>query len=177
MSVIAEPRALTTDAERDCLRSFAENGVVLEVGSYDGASALAMAESAEIVHCVDPFVNYGGDLIEPSLERFLDATRRRRANGRIVLHLGRSDDVLPLMRDRAFTLVFIDGDHTAEQFRRDVAHGLRMLARGGTLAVHDFDLAHPQIHAWGRTLTHKLVVDSLLVVLGSSIDQNGGSDG
>lgn len=146
-----KPRALTTKEEHEILCKYAKEKMVLEIGSYDGASAIAMSRVARAVHCVDPFREDEGTLgkIGPSAFRFINATEEIK---NIVLHKGRSIDVLPLFRDDKFGFVFVDGSHAYKNARLDIGFAIALLggvirARGlhkgerehGCFAVHDWE--------------------------------------
>ena len=110
--------------------------MILEVGSYLGGSAVAMsavAPSAEI-HCVDTWQGSEG-MVDTSelLRRFLHNVRGR--NIRPIM--GRSFDVLQLLPDDAYAVVYIDGDHSAAGAYHDMARGWSKLRVGGVMLVHD----------------------------------------
>lgn len=132
-------RSLTSPEEQEILRKYASGRMVLEIGSYDGASALAMSEVAKKVHCVDPFREDRGTVgkIGPSVFRFINATDDR---DNIILHKGRSIDVLPFFKDHSFGFVFIDGSHAEEAASFDIGSAIRIIGhKGGRhIALHDF---------------------------------------
>ena len=47
-----------------------------------------------------------------------------------------SDEFFKINKD-SFDLIFIDGDHTEEQVRRDILNSLKDLNKNGTIVVHD----------------------------------------
>lgn len=132
-------RHLTSERERTILSSYAK-GICLEIGTYDGGTALALLENplVERVHCVDPYHNYGEDGITPNLFHSLSNTWDARMDSRIVLHLCRSDSILPLFADSIFDFIFIDGQHKGGTPQYDWSHALRMCKLGGIIALHDY---------------------------------------
>ena len=67
---------------------------------------------------------------------------------RIIPIRGDSALVLPLLPDRWFELVFLDGDHHDAPFRADLAEGMRLVRAGGLLAGHDYGSDdHPALAA------------------------------
>jgi predicted O-methyltransferase YrrM len=52
---------------------------------------------------------------------------------------GRSKDVLPMLRDRAFDIVYIDGSHYYPDVVTDLAEGRRLVAEGGLLCGDDLE--------------------------------------
>ena len=100
----------------------------LEVGSYEGRSALWAADNivrglgAEVV-CVDSWE-------DADVEGRFDANVAGRAN--VVKLKGRSDVVLPSICSRSFEGVYVDGSHAEEDVRRDAAEAARIVgARRG----------------------------------------------
>lgn len=49
---------------------------------------------------------------------------------------GTSDDFFKQNEDK-FDVVFIDGDHTADQVRKDIINAMRFLEEDGVIAIHD----------------------------------------
>ena len=96
---------------------------ILEVGSFEGHTALMLAENttAEIT-TVDVLHDHG-------------RVYRGRVNGRITRHVG----TLENLDDRGpFDLIFLDADHRESEVRRDTALALPLLAPGGVFLWHDY---------------------------------------
>lgn len=123
-----------TEAETAELRRLAEGGSVLEIGAAYGYSTVALAQVAKHVVSIDPHTahgSYGALMANLGTYRVAEKVRVMRAF---------SGDVLPVMvdwMDHFFDLVFIDGDHTAAGVRADLAAALRLVHRGGFIALHD----------------------------------------
>jgi predicted O-methyltransferase YrrM len=130
--------------ERVCLFtlvwSLAERFVACEIGSYLGASTAFMAAAASLkqghVHAVDTWRNDAMDHepAEDTFQRFLENTMRFRDV--ITTHRGRAE----AMKDQvpAVDALFIDGDHSYEGVRANLADFAPKLKRGGLLIMHDF---------------------------------------
>lgn len=127
-------RPFTTDKEQEILCKYAKNARVLEIGSYDGASAIAMAKVADSVYCIDPFIEDAAvnQNIKPSISKFLINTLSIK---NIHLLHGTNIEILPLLKPNHFGMVFVDGSHTYENASYDIIYA-RFLATE-TIAVHD----------------------------------------
>lgn len=134
MSTSEQIRPFTTEVERSILCKYAKDATVLEIGSYDGASAIAMASVAQVVYCIDPFLEDKAvnQDIKPSISKFLINTLRIK---NIHLLHGTNMEILPLLRPNKFGMVFVDGSHTYENASYDLVYA-RLLATE-TIAAHD----------------------------------------
>jgi predicted O-methyltransferase YrrM len=119
--------------------------VLLEVGSYLGASASFLAAAiSEIggggnVHCVDTWQN------QAMTEGLRDTWAEFQTNTRpyaslIVPHRGCSVDVSKTFEEE-IDMLFLDGDHSYEGCRADVESWLPHLKPGGILVIHDYGWA------------------------------------
>jgi predicted O-methyltransferase YrrM len=128
---------LSRAEELAALTEACRNKIVLELGSAYGGSTLAIAESAKIVHAVDwhygdPHLGEGDTLLQ-----YL-ANVRDRPN--VVTHLGRFENVVPAFALGHFQVAFIDGYHTYDQVKADIALVLPRLTERGMLIFHDYGL-------------------------------------
>ncbi|MBV8991517.1 MAG: class I SAM-dependent methyltransferase [Solirubrobacterales bacterium] len=141
------PRPMHTPAEAQVLARLATGaGRVVELGVYEGSSALALARvlgrNAEL-HLVDPFVDDSGWALRPGWGASATATRIAiwRATWRTgpVVHwyLARSQDVGRSWSGGAIDLLFIDGDHSPGGCREDWEVWHPRIADGGAVAFHD----------------------------------------
>ncbi len=161
------PSAVTEDECRT-LAQMAEGRRVLEAGSQYGRSTIALASRAEVVHAVDW---HGGDPWAgpgDSLAAFLANLDRHGVRARVVVHLGRFEDVAPAFRDAYFGLVFVDGAHGYDDVRRDLELFGSKCAAGGFLALHDyarFEGVTRAADGWaaGRGVALRRVAESLAV--------------
>lgn len=160
------PTALTED-EKNCLAQLARDAVVLEVGSQQGASTVAMAREAKVVHAVDwhrgdPDAGEGDTLLSYWRNLHVFGVRER-----VVTHIGDSALVLPSLRPGAFSGVFLDGCHQEEAVRRDLALAEPLVEPGGWFAFHDYGrfgvtpVVDEFVESGGRPMK---VVDSIAVV-------------
>lgn len=134
--MIGIPTALTP-AEAAQLAELARGGLVLELGAEYGASTIALAGTARLVHSVDW---HQGDSMTghaDSLESYFSNLRRANVTN-VVAHVGRFEDVLPLFQPHSFDGCFLDGEHDRASVERDTELAMRLVRRGGFLAWHDY---------------------------------------
>lgn len=122
------------------LVELATDRIVLEVGSWLGASTVAMAEKARRVHSVDwhrgdPHAGH-----DETAHVFLDNLTASGYRQKVIAHIGRSEDVLPMFREETFDFAFHDAYHTTEAVTVDVGLILPLLVPGSLLAFHDYGL-------------------------------------
>ena len=135
---------------------------VLEIGAYAGASAIQWGLALEkhnfkeaAVYSLDPW------------ESYLDLKRNPRWRLRIMNHalasgrifqlykrnikaagvsamcrqlVGNSAEILPLLKDNSFDLIYIDGDHEAGAVMEDIKNALPLLKDGGLLCGDDLEM-------------------------------------
>ncbi|MCJ7653806.1 MAG: class I SAM-dependent methyltransferase [Dehalococcoidia bacterium] len=119
--------------------------VLLEVGSYLGASACFLAAAAtEIgggakVHCVDTWQNQG--MTEGTRDTWAEFQANTRPYASLIVpRHGLSVEVAKSFTE-SINLLFLDGDHSYEGCRADVEFWLPHLKPGGVLVMHDYGWA------------------------------------
>jgi len=129
---------------------------VLEIGTYMGHTARAMAENLEtsVIHTVDLPADFCAEKDAGNLPKddFHLITRRvvgREFKGepceqRIIQHFG-DTSAIDFARIGRPTFFFIDGSHTYEYCRNDSEKCLALCAQGGTFLWHDCDEMHPGV--------------------------------
>jgi len=141
-----EDARVLLDAARDARR-------VVEIGVYEGASALALCDAlapgAEL-HLIDPFGSHP-DALPRGWGASEWATRRAvaravRARGRraprVRWHVALSHEVASRWEGEA-DLVFIDGDHSEAGCELDWSSWRRFLVLGGRVVFHDARAGQP----------------------------------
>ena len=154
-----------TEGECRLLAKLAQDREALEVGSWFGRSTIALASGARMVHAVD--WHRGDEHTGPlgTLNPFLRNLARYGVRDRVVVHVGRVEEVAPVLRDDRFDVVFVDGYHTADAVRRDVDLVLRTVRDGGKLAFHDFGRPEYGVsEVVGELGAEPQVVDTIAVV-------------
>ncbi len=112
------------------LVELAAGKICLEVGVKHGKSASALAQRAKYVLAIDCWDDVNGEMQV--------AVKALHKYGNLALCRGRSQDVLPLLRDRSFDVVHIDGDHGFSTATSDLLEAYRLVAPGGCVLCHDY---------------------------------------
>lgn len=140
------PSHITT-RERVALNRLARGRrVVVEIGSYLGASALALAadnaSSGMRLYCVDTWENDA--MSEGKRDTFADFEKNTRQYRESIVALrGFSQEQARILasRERNIDLLFIDGDHSYEGALGDWESYSGMLRTGSIVAFHDYGWA------------------------------------
>jgi len=123
---------------------------VLEIGTYDGNTALNLAANLDgegRVTTVDLPPDWDGQFVynvPPDLRNVTDRKqigiqyRGTSYEERIRQVLGDSAGIDWQLLDPPFDLIFIDGCHYADYVRKDTENALRYLAPGGVIVWHDY---------------------------------------
>ncbi|MGV9413752.1 class I SAM-dependent methyltransferase [Nocardia sp. NPDC003693] len=140
----------------EAARTYAGDGVIVEIGTYCGKSAVylgaAARETGAVVYTID---HHGGSeehqpgweyhdttLVDPETGVFDTVTAFRRT----IVGAGLTDTVVGVIGSSATVartwrtpvrLLFIDGGHTEEAAQRDYDNWAHWVAGGGLLAIHD----------------------------------------
>lgn len=138
-------------AERNFLKQHASQysgGSVLEIGSWKGASTIALCETENHVTSVDSW-EYGD-----VFDEFIENTKQF---DNLTFFKGTSKQFFQ-QNNQLFDLIFIDGDHSRDSFYHDLMIGLSRLKYHGTLVCHDFSVGHSWIIAGVQRLGQHLAV-------------------
>lgn len=140
---------------------------VLEVGSYEGASALSLSAfigaafpAGGSVLCVDPWQPYHtpeqiaaghlylrmdeelrSGLVFERFKRNAASCHPRAPISYLRGTLGQVKTMFDAAFFGAFDLIFIDGDHTYNSVRRDILEAMPMVRDGGLLCGDDFEMS------------------------------------
>jgi len=142
------PRTMHSAEDARVLLAAAEGASrVVEIGVYEGSSALALLGAlgprAEL-HLVDPFGRHadalprGWGASERATRRLVERSRRRLGASAPAVHwhVALSHE-LAARWSGAVDLVFIDGDHSEAGCERDWQDWSRLVAPGGRVVLHD----------------------------------------
>ncbi|MFH1220372.1 MAG: class I SAM-dependent methyltransferase [Candidatus Eisenbacteria bacterium] len=148
LSAILSIEGMTSPAECELLFGLASqvrSGCIVEIGSYRGRSAIALALASKLnagvpVYAVDP---------HQPIKRVLRRSFGPRDGAKLLenaTRCGVSDLVNPVYLasamassdwDKKVSLLFIDGDHKYEEVSRDFRCWEPFVARGGLIVLHD----------------------------------------
>lgn len=152
-----------------------ENMQVLEIGSWVGASALSWAQGLKLhngakgtITCVDawkPFFNREThkDEVYVTMEIALGTETAYQLFSHNIStipesitcqHLrGNSQNILPLLRENSFDIIFIDADHAYTPVLKDIKNSLALVKEGGIICGDDLNLQLHQVDA-SKTKQH-----------------------
>jgi predicted O-methyltransferase YrrM len=144
-----------------------DNLQILEIGSWVGASALSWAQGLKChnqakgtITCVDawkPFFNretHNTD-VYVKMEHALNSETAYQLfshnistipDSIVCQHLrGKSENILPLLRENTFDIIFIDGDHAYTSVLKDIKNSLALVKEGGIICGDDLNLQLSQV--------------------------------
>ncbi|CAM3098261.1 class I SAM-dependent methyltransferase [Skermania piniformis] len=140
----------------DAVRAYVGDGVILEIGSYCGKSAIYLGAAAREVGATVVTVDHhsgseehqpgweyhDSSLVDPVTGTFDTVTEFRRSIVRagltdVVVGIVGSSGVVARWWRTPVQLLFIDGGHTEEAAQRDYDNWVHWVAGGGLLAIHD----------------------------------------
>jgi predicted O-methyltransferase YrrM len=141
---------------------------ILEIGTWAGGSAITWAEAIKKFNhgkgrliCIDSWVPYldssqQSDDNSMVYKEMTDALSKGKIyqlyehniksskhNDLILSFKGFSNDILPVLGDGCFNIVFIDGNHNYSSVAKDIKNSVRLVCEGGILCGDDLEL---QIH-------------------------------
>jgi MMP 1-O-methyltransferase len=144
------PRPMHTDGEAGLLGRLAQGRrTVVEIGTYEGSSAVVLAEAMALdatLHLIDSYEGnallFGWQGTERATRRLMERVTRERGGPRVQWHVARSGDVAARWAGD-IDFLFIDGDHTEPGARADWEAFSDFVVPGGVVAFHDARSGHP----------------------------------
>jgi predicted O-methyltransferase YrrM len=148
------PRTMHSAADAAVLLGLArEARRVVEIGVYEGASAIALCQTMRAgseLHLVDPFGRHpdalpsGWGATEWATRRAVARAVRRRGDGgpAVRWHVCLSAQLASRWREEV-DLVFVDGDHSEAGCKRDWAEWHPFVGVGGHVVFHDARAGRP----------------------------------
>ena len=139
------PGMLTYD-EVDCLYRLGQmnhcNGVIVEIGSWQGKSTIALALGAakahrEKIYAIDPHVVQPEEgYLEDTRSAFVANIKRASVDGQVIPMIMTSKEAARDWR-LPIRLLWIDGDHRYESVKQDFLLWEPFVVDGGIIAMHD----------------------------------------
>jgi predicted O-methyltransferase YrrM len=118
------------------IRRMPQGGRVAEVGVLAGDFSRILLDgcSPSELHLID--INLEAHQIR---ERFADEVH----TGKVILHQGKSSQVLKNFADRYFDFIYIDADHSYKQVKKDIQVAKRKIRQDGFLVFNDYTFWSP----------------------------------
>src|SRR4029453_1787209 len=119
-----------------------ENIHMLEVGSFEGRSAIWFLQNVLIhpsstVTCVDLFYSSRVPFCMREI-RFDHNIAASGFSGRVTKVKARSQEVLKLLREDTYNIIYIDGSHRAADVQSDASLSWPLLKRNGIIIFDDY---------------------------------------
>lgn len=158
---------------------------ILEIGSYEGASACYMIEKLGLnkdieIHCIDTWEGgiehkKGGSaetemsMVEARFTSNIEIARKKYNNkANIIVHKGSSDlelaKLLALNYRNYFDFIYVDGSHQASDVFCDAALSFRLLKVGGYLIFDDYTWNEPLSYGVDPIRSPKIAIDAFTTI-------------
>ncbi len=123
------------------LKMFQNNFKYLEIGSFEGNSAVFIAENFKDskIYCVDTWIGheqYYKDENFNEIEKNFDFNIKNYSN--IIKIKSKSDTFFKENKDLEFDVIYIDGDHHHDQVLLDCLNAWTLLKKNGMLICDDY---------------------------------------
>jgi len=115
-----------------------EDFKICEIGSYIGISSELFSLFCETLYCVDSWLVWEEMDMAEMPETHFDSMLVTRPN--IVKIKKESTEASNDFDDYFFDMIYIDGDHSEDGFRKDIENWFSKVKDGGVIAGHDYHL-------------------------------------
>jgi predicted O-methyltransferase YrrM len=162
--------------EQECRNRSERPFNIVEVGSWAGGSAITWAEAVKrfskrkgLIICIDkwepyfepcqceetgPYKEMENALLSGKIfELFMHNIKVTSHDDVIIPFKGWSDELLPLLGDNKFDLVFIDGNHAYTNVCKDIENSMPLVSEGGVICgddleqqLHQLDIEYAKEH-------------------------------
>lgn len=141
---LVPPRPMHSEGEAALLaRLSAGRRTVVEIGTYEGSSAVVFAAAMDTdatLHLIDSYEGnallFGWKGTERATRRVMERATRDRGGPHVEWHVARSAEVAERC-SASIDLLFIDGDHSEEGTRSDWEAFSPHMVAGGVVIFHD----------------------------------------
>lgn len=146
-SFIFAGEILSAVVQEECefLAEMAQGLTVLELGSQFGRSTISLASTAARIHAVDWHLGDAHAGMRDSLPEYVRNLERHKVREKVVTHVGRNDEILPLFKPGVFDMVFIDSFHEEASVEADIALVLPLMKAKGLFTFHDYSQTFPGV--------------------------------
>lgn len=139
------PEGWLSSDEASALSALAHNQLVLEIGSWQGRSTVAMARAALHVVSVDHHRGSAEhETYEPSLPRLVENLQSYGVRDKVSVCVLDSKRLQRFFKPALFDGVFVDGGHD-QQASEDAASAAYLVKTGGWICFHDYSEGWPQV--------------------------------
>jgi len=147
--------------ERELLKNNNPDFKVLEIGSWGGGSTILWAQVLKKfnkgkVFCIDTWKS------SPNIPEFISNATKKDKIFKLFIHnisvdkldkiikplRGSSDDITEILKSNSFDFIFVDGDHSYSQSKKDFINAIRLCKLNGIICGDDLDInleANPDI--------------------------------
>lgn len=128
---------------------------ILEIGSWAGESAILWAQACKkqkkgLVYCIDTWKasSNAPPIMKDAVVRskifplFLHNLKVAKVDDYVVVLKGTSDELSEIIKPMSFDIVYIDGDHSYTQFKKDLLSYKELVKDGGILCGDDLELTY-----------------------------------
>lgn len=135
---------------------------LLEIGCFEGRSTVWLLDHV----ATDPAARI--DCVERSVRTtFRGNIGKNARGGQVVVHEGKSRDVLPTLPRGAFDFIYVDGSHRKVDVLEDAVLAFRLAKPGGVVAFDDYTEDGPE---WNATDFAKPAIDAFLAIYADLIE-------
>lgn len=138
------------DTRLEMLKSLVPpNSVICEIGVWKGqfADQLLSLQPRQLI-LIDPFEGHvssgdeNGNRVETAYLpiQYLLMTQKYKNNPLVTLLRGYSYELLPLLANGSVDVIYIDGDHSYQGVKNDLAIARQLVRKGGLICGHDYEM-------------------------------------
>ena len=114
---------------------------ILEIGSYEGLSTVFFLSTLKYsnIYCVDPFIDFEENK-DKDFNKIFDNFKynTNEFQSRVRLSKSTSDNFFEKIDGEKFDLIYIDGNHHADNVLKDAKNSFKILNKGGFIIFDDF---------------------------------------
>jgi predicted O-methyltransferase YrrM len=150
-----------------------KNPNVLEVGSFEGNSALFWIEEMKPKHisCIDTFegsIEHSSDEVKNLFETFNINTKEFQDKEIMTVYQGKSHDIMPTLEKNSFDFIYIDGSHIGSDVIEDAILAHKLIKDGGYILFDDYLANEPnEPCVYNNTVKNsKFAIDSFMMLYG-----------